>query len=306
MNGNQPFVSVIIPVLNDPLRLQTCLQALAQQTYPPERYEIIVVDNGSDEHIEPIILQFDRAQSTLEPKRSSYAARNRGIQLAKGDILAFTDADCIPTNDWLATGVERLTTTPNCGLVGGRIEIFVSDPQHRSGVEIYDQLYSFPQHIFVEQSHYGATANMFTFRRIFDAVGLFDASLQSGGDYEWGNRVYAAGYAQAYAPEVCVQHPSRSTLRELYKQRVRIARGHHTLKKRQALNFTPASLWQRPFPDLMYTAKVLFGRKFVRKLGISTPSERIGLVAAIWFVHYVELFEAMRLNLRENSDNKSL
>ena len=50
-----PFVSVIIPVYNDPERLKTCLQALEEQTYPKSAYEVIVVDNGSDESIEPLV-----------------------------------------------------------------------------------------------------------------------------------------------------------------------------------------------------------------------------------------------------------
>ena len=53
-----PFVSVIIPVYNDPIRLETCLQALEEQTYPKSSYEVIVVDNGSDESIEPIVVEF--------------------------------------------------------------------------------------------------------------------------------------------------------------------------------------------------------------------------------------------------------
>jgi glycosyltransferase involved in cell wall biosynthesis len=56
------FVSVIIPVYNDPVRLKTCLQVLAEQTYPNEAYEVIVVDNGSDESIEPIVAEFSQVK----------------------------------------------------------------------------------------------------------------------------------------------------------------------------------------------------------------------------------------------------
>jgi len=55
-----PFVSVIIPVYNDSIRLRTCLQALEEQTYPKSAYEVIVVDNGSDESIEPIFAEFSK------------------------------------------------------------------------------------------------------------------------------------------------------------------------------------------------------------------------------------------------------
>jgi len=61
-----PFVSVIIPVYNDPIRLKTCLQALEEQTYPQNAYEIIVVDNGSDESIEPIVAEFSQAKASCK------------------------------------------------------------------------------------------------------------------------------------------------------------------------------------------------------------------------------------------------
>jgi len=98
-----PFVSVIIPVYNDPERLKTCLQALEEQTYPQSSYEVIVVDNGSDESIEPIVTEFNQAKAGYEPHPGSYAARNKGLSLARGEVIAFTDADCIPALDWIET-----------------------------------------------------------------------------------------------------------------------------------------------------------------------------------------------------------
>jgi len=61
-----PFVSVIIPVYNDSIRLRTCLQALEEQTYPQSSYEVIVVDNGSDESIEPIVAEFSQMKASCK------------------------------------------------------------------------------------------------------------------------------------------------------------------------------------------------------------------------------------------------
>lgn len=119
------FVSVIIPVFNDAERLKICLTALETQTYPQDCYEEIVVDNGSDESLENIVKQFPQAKLAYCNNPGSYAARNHGISLAKGEILAFTDSDCIPASDWLTMGVKRLVATANCGLVAGKIEIFL-------------------------------------------------------------------------------------------------------------------------------------------------------------------------------------
>jgi glycosyltransferase involved in cell wall biosynthesis len=85
---SSPFVSVIIPVFNDAEHLRLCLRALAQQTYPSSCYEVIVVDNGSDdlEAIQAVVAGFGQAIAVLEPTPGSYAARNRGIALAQGEI----------------------------------------------------------------------------------------------------------------------------------------------------------------------------------------------------------------------------
>nr|MBA2449198.1 glycosyltransferase family 2 protein [Chloroflexota bacterium] len=142
-----PFVSVVIPVFNDPDRLRTCLQALEHQTYPKDRYEVIVVDNGSAQTVGPLVDEFRQARSTYEKVPGTAAARNRGIALASGEVLAFTDADCIPAHDWLAKGVPRLLGTPDCGLLAGHIEVFFRDPEHPTAAEAYDALTAFPQTI---------------------------------------------------------------------------------------------------------------------------------------------------------------
>src|SRR5215216_464513 len=130
-----PFVSVIVPVFNDAVRLRTCLEALVEQTFPRHRFEIIVVDNGSDQPLDGLVAELPRARLTVEPRPGSYAARNRGIALSRGDILAFTDSDCLPAPAWLECGVRSLTEDENCGLVGGHIEVVFSNPDRPGAVE---------------------------------------------------------------------------------------------------------------------------------------------------------------------------
>jgi glycosyltransferase involved in cell wall biosynthesis len=66
------------------------------QSYPKSLYEIIFVDNGSVENIEVLVSQFPQTSFTNEPKPGSYAARNKRISIARGEIIAFTDSDCVP------------------------------------------------------------------------------------------------------------------------------------------------------------------------------------------------------------------
>lgn len=226
-DSSSPLVSVIIPVYNDAERLALCLAALARQTYPRSCTEIIVIDNGSDdlESVAAVVQPYDNVTLTVEPTPGSYAARNRGLRLVQGEIIAFTDADCIPASDWLERGIAALKSTPNCGQVVGKVSLFFADPQHPTAVELYESLTAFPQERLLRDFHGGATANVFTWRRVMDRVGLFNTRLKSNGDLEWGERVFQAGYDQVYAAEVQVSHPTRRSFKDLYKRTVRLAGG---------------------------------------------------------------------------------
>lgn len=232
----QPFVSVVIPVFNDAERLKLCLAALEHQTYPQNLYEVIVVDNDSAESVEPVVSQFSQAIALFESLRGSYAARNKGILQAQGEIIAFTDSDCIPAADWLEKGTAQLLNTPHCGLVAGEIKFFFKTPDRPTGIELYDTLTYFKQKDYVEKDRFGATANVFTLRRVLDDVGFFNAQLKAGGDREWGQRVFAAGYKQSYANDVCVAHPARASLTEVLEKAVRVAKGGSDLKSKLAVS----------------------------------------------------------------------
>lgn len=218
-------VSVIIPVYNDRERLKRCLEALDRQTYPAQRYEIIVVDNGSEVSPAAVTERFDNVRLLHEPQPGSYAARNRGLAAADGELIAFTDADCRPARDWLERGVACFERVRDCGLVAGRVAVTARRPERPTASERYDQLFYLDQKQAVTQGHYGATANLFTSRAVIEAVGPFDADLVSAGDNEWGQRVHRAGFAQVYCPEAVVQHPARRSLKTLLRKELRIAGG---------------------------------------------------------------------------------
>lgn len=217
-----PLVSVVIPVFNDGDALAFCLAALTAQTYPKDRYEIIVVDNGSQEDLQSILKDFKTVVSAHEPRPGSYAARNRGITLAKGDIVAFVDADCIPALDWLVNGVKNLTQTPNCGLVAGKVEFYFMHPQQPTVAELYDSMTFLQQEKYVSEAGWGVTANLLTFKHVIDTVGSFNPTLNSLGDVDWGRRVTAQGYRVIYAETSCVYHPARPSLKAIYEKIRRI------------------------------------------------------------------------------------
>jgi len=226
MDSSLPFVSIVVPVYNDPVGLRTCLEALESQSYPSGSYEVIVVDNNSDEPIDGVVDPCPHAFSEFESKQGSYAARNRGIEVAEGDLLAFTDADCIPSEQWLRAGVKCLQSA-GVDYVGGPVEIFFADPEDPSPVGLYDALTSFRQKGNLEQKGFSVTANLLTTRSVFQSVGLFDERLKAGGDREWGRRAYRKGFTPGYCEGAIVRHPARNSLAEMLKKERRVAEGRY-------------------------------------------------------------------------------
>jgi glycosyltransferase involved in cell wall biosynthesis len=94
-------ISIIIPVLNERAHLETHLAALEAQTFDRARYEIIAVDNGSTDGSREFLAHHDGVSVINESRRDPYIARNTGVRVAQGKVIAFTDAHCVVGRDWL-------------------------------------------------------------------------------------------------------------------------------------------------------------------------------------------------------------
>ncbi|MBW1788878.1 MAG: glycosyltransferase [Deltaproteobacteria bacterium] len=236
-----PFVSVVIPVYNDPVRVRETVKALARQDYPGDRFEIIVVDNGSADQLRPQLTDYPVTIIEESAVRSSYAARNRGVLAARGEIIAFTDSDCIPENAWLSSGV-RAFQEKNAALVGGQMRYRFSSK--RTGAEYLDALANSENKRSIEERGVTMTANLFVRKDIFEEIGPFPATVISGGDIYFTGKATAAGYRLAYAPGAVVGHPTR-TFTPLMKRFFRIGTGKASLK-RLPLNDAGARLIGKP------------------------------------------------------------
>lgn len=292
------FVSVIVPVYNDRERLTRCLQALQRQTYPREAYEVVVVDNGSDESPAAVTDRFERVRLVVEERRGSYAARNRGIRAAQGELFAFTDADCLPAEDWLEKGGACFERNRRCGLVAGKVDMTVCNSAQPTACEWYDRLFYMNQQSAVEEGNYGCTANLFTSRRVVEAVGSFDATLKSSGDNEWGRRVHRHGYRPVYCAEAVVQHPARTSLRTLLRKERRIAGGLVRLGEKQKTSSVPGRsatlgermrIWMQPWRNAL---GVVVGSTSRR---IPSVLQRLRLAGIILLVYATREFEAWRV-----------
>ena len=226
MDKQLPFVSVIVPTFHDWGRLKLCIDALANQTYPKNRFEVLIVNNDPSDPC-PYGYLPDNIILITEGKPGSYAARNAGIKIAKGEILAFTDADCIPYSDWIEQGVNILLK--GAKRVAGRIELFYKSDKPTIA-EIYEKLFGF-EHKKSTQTGGAFTANMITWKENFEKVGLFNDSLMSGGDNEWGWRAQDEGISVVYAPSVVVRHPARNSIMEILRRNKRIVGGACNIAK---------------------------------------------------------------------------
>src|SRR5262245_38813990 len=123
-NSELPFVSVIVPTWNRAPFLRQLLNALSFQVYPSDRLEVLVMDNSSTDNTEEVVSEAAaRFEFSLRYCRKlndgPAASRNRGAELATGEILAFTDSDCLPVPGWIASAVAHFE--PGVGVVCGPV-----------------------------------------------------------------------------------------------------------------------------------------------------------------------------------------
>lgn len=220
-------ISVIIPVYNDPSGLEDTLNSLVEQDFPKDLFEIIVADNGSTDSTLSVIENFaDRYPGFIKKvqelnTQSSYAARNIGIKESGTPIVTFIDADMTVKKDWIKNVLKSLKKNQTRCLVCN-VEVATG---RKSVFALYDKMVSFPIKRYVKEYHFTPVGCLTIYTDIFKKIGLFDQKLISGGDREFGNRVYEAGYKISYAPDIVVKHPARYSLNKLLLKAFRVGRG---------------------------------------------------------------------------------
>src|SRR5688500_5776142 len=155
------YVSIIIPTYQDWARLSLCVNALSKQTYPKDLFEVIIVNNNPDDNTPANFYVPENFTILIEEKPGSYSARNAALKIAKGEIVGFTDSDCIPDQDWIRNAVDYFANHKSCSRIAGRISIFYKGSKP-TAAELYNTLFSFPQKNHAEGNGTSVTANLFT------------------------------------------------------------------------------------------------------------------------------------------------
>lgn len=207
MTGNMR-VSTIVPVFNGAPYVAEALESIFAQTYPP--FEIIVIDDGSTDATPAVLARFaDRAHVVRQPNAGPAAARNHGLRLASGELIAFLDADDLWHTDKLlrqATFLAERSEVPGC----------VTHAQNFWISELSEEAEQLRDHRIAKPLPGYLASTLVVRRAAFDTVGLFDAELGFGHSTDWFLRAAACGLVLAEIPEV------------LYYRRL-----HHTNRSRQ-------------------------------------------------------------------------
>lgn len=222
--STQPHVSVIIPVRNRPEEIVECVQSLLRLNYPSDRLKIIVVDDASVDSTPERLSTLPVKAILMRQHVGQSACRNAGVRVAKGDIVAFTDSDCVVAPDWLAELVP-IFADPRVGAVGG----LVAPLSRASRLQRYEEVRSplfqgkEPREVSADSSlSYLPTCNLLVRKRILEEAGGFDESMALGEDVDLSWRLCGLGFKVVYSAKgrVCHRHRNRvwgfATRRALY------------------------------------------------------------------------------------------
>jgi len=210
-------VSVVICTYNREQHIERALESLIPQTASKEDYEIVIVDNNSTDNTPEIIKNFEKKypdyhiQTAVETNQGLSFARNKGIELAKGEIISFIDDDAIARTDFVENIIRNTQQFPSHYAFGGKVLPKYEkekEPEWMSPyieriisiVDMGDEIKSFDK-------TYPVGCNMFFRREIFDKIGKFNTNLRLRSDDKYiFMKIKEAGYEVLYFPDVVVQH----------------------------------------------------------------------------------------------------
>lgn len=286
---------MIIPCFHDWEGARLCLDCITRQKYPRERFEVLLVNNDPQD-LPPEDFQLPSNCVLLEESGSgSYAARNRALRNAKGSILAFTDADCLPLEDWISNAVNIFQANEGVSRIGGAVEVFCKAGSIPDIALPYERLFALEQREFVKRGT-AITANLFVRKSVFDEVGEFDETLKSGGDAEWGMRAHFAGSRITYSEQVKVRHPAR-TLGEVIVKNRRLAGGAFDIARKRS-KVAVAKLF------VLTLSPPIFAMYRAWKASELTMGEKLKAVLIRMLLRMLAIVELLRLAMGKKSERQ--
>ena len=221
--------SVVIPTFNRPRQLADCLEALAQQALPKSLFEVVIVDDGGSQSLEPLVDDFSgRLQIKLfrQTNGGCASARQFGIDHARAEYLAFTDDDCRPAPDWLTRIEAAMKRDPECAVAGRTINGLRDDLYAETTQSIVETLVACGSDAS-GYLRYAPTNNLVFPSDPLRAIGAMDRSwrIAGGEDRDLCARWSQAGFRLSYEPSAEVLHYHRLNLRSFLRQHFHYGRG---------------------------------------------------------------------------------
>jgi len=294
-----PFVSVIICSFNGGATLAACLESLGKINYPA--YEVILVDDGSTDNTPEIAAQFPDVRYLRQTNHGLSHARNIGAAAAQGEVLAYTDSDCMADADWLYYLVGTLISGDYAGVGGPNIP----PPAQTLIQACVAGAPGGPSHVLLTDTvaEHIPGCNMAFYRWAFDTVGGFDPEFRKAGDdvdFCW--RLQQNGYVIAFSSTAIVWHHRRFTLRAFWKQQNGYGEAESLLRFKHLIFFGPTGtakwrgqIYGSPrfswFINRPIIYHGIFGEGFFQSIYPTPQSEIAAYLSSIeWFALTVFLF----------------
>lgn len=236
MEQNIPFFSIIVPTYNRPAELAVCLQSLTRLDYPHDRFEVIVVDDGSNTLLQSVVTSFfDQLDVTLltQTNAGPAAARNTGAKRARGEFLAFTDDDCTPLPDWLQKLANRFAEIPDHAVGGRTLNALPEHPYSTASQNLINACYAYYNPI-PNQASFFASNNLTVPAVHFHSIGGFDITFKTSEDRDFCDRWRHHGFQMTYAPEILIYHSHPMNFRAFWRRHFNYGRGAYRYHQARA------------------------------------------------------------------------
>jgi glycosyltransferase involved in cell wall biosynthesis len=214
-------ISIIIPTFNSAQVLKTCLESLSNQTVSAEKYEVIVVDDGSADETKEVVAKYP-AKYIYQQNRGPAVARNNGVRQAEGEIVLFTDADCEPQPNWVEEMIKPISDLQVIGLKGAyktRQKELIARLVQIEYEHKYERMKKFKYIDFIDTYSAGYLKDIFLKYNGFDER-YPKASVE---DQEFSFRLSRDGYKMVFNPEAVVYHKHSARLWDYLRKKYKIA-----------------------------------------------------------------------------------
>lgn len=234
MKGVGMDFSIIIPTYNRLAELGRCLSELSRLDYPRDRFEVIIVDDGSTISVAQLAASFDQCLDLtvrVTPHAGPSRARNLGAEYARGRHLAFTDDDCKPSPGWLRALNARTCGAPEA-IVGGRtVNALPENIYSTLSQLVVDVAYAY-YNADPDQARFFASNNIAVPAELFRELGGFDPAFRTAEDRDLCARWSERGGRLVYAPEAVMYHAHALTIGGLWRQHFGYGRGAYRFHRK--------------------------------------------------------------------------